>query len=241
MLSETQIQQYHEEGYVLLGRIVDDAQLAAIASEEQRLREQKKRDTWADPEKNRSVFFGGLCDFSEPLRELCTRGPHIEAMTQLIGPNVALFFNQVVTKHPDRDTDRSAFPWHQDNGYARVLPDNNITVWMAIDDATLDNGCIWVVPGSHKQGLIEHAKQDDNWYQQAGVEAEGVAVPVRAGEAIAFSAYTLHCSKLNTTDKPRRAYFMQYCHADGVAENSGQPVCDQASTWVVAGARTFDR
>lgn len=241
MLSETQIQQYHDDGYVLLGRIVDEAQLAAIASEEQRLRAKKKPDTWADADKNRSVFFGALCDFSEPLRTLCTAGPHVQAMTQLIAPHVALFFNQVVTKHPDQDTDRSAFPWHQDNGYARVLPDNNITVWMAIDDATLDNGCIWVVPGSHKQGLIEHDKQDDNWYQQANVEAEGIAVPVKAGEAIAFSAYTLHCSKLNTTDQPRRAYFMQYCHADAVHERTGEPVCDQASTWVVAGARTFDR
>jgi len=241
MLSNEQVQQYHEQGYVNLGPIVSEEGLAEIAAEEHRLRNAKKRDTWADPEKNRAVFFGGLCDFSQPLRKLCTRGAHVEAMTELIGPNVALFFNQMVTKHPDKETTRSSFPWHQDNGYAQLDPDNNITVWMAIDEATLENGCIWVIPGSHKHGLIEHNKQQDNWYQEVAVEEEGTPNPVKAGEAIAFSAYTLHCSKLNTTNHPRRAFFMQYSEADAVHAKSGEPVCNQATTWVVAGARTFDR
>ena len=241
MLSDEQLRQYAEDGYVNLGRIVSDDELAAIAAEEERLRAAKKRDTWADPEKNRAVFFGGLCDFSEPLRELCTHGRHIAAMKQLIGPSVALFFNQMVTKHPDKDTTRSSFPWHQDNGYARIEPGNNVTVWMAIDDATLDNGCIWVIPGSHKHGLLDHNKQENNWYQEVAVQEEGTPVPVSAGEAIAFSAYTLHCSKLNTTTQSRRAYFMQYAEADAVHAASGKSICDESTTWVVAGARTFDR
>ena len=48
------------------------------------------------------------------------------------------------------------FPWHQDDGYTPVAPSPYLTLWLALNDATEDNGCIWVLPGSHKCGLVEH-------------------------------------------------------------------------------------
>ena len=69
----------------------------------------------------------------------------------LIGPDVRLYWDQAVYKKPGTE---SPFPWHQDNGYAFVEPQQYLTCWVALTDATEDNGCPWVVPGLHRRGAL---------------------------------------------------------------------------------------
>lgn len=100
-------------------------------------------------------------------------------------------------------------PLHQDNAYFRVNPsDAGVTCWIAIDDATIDNGCVNYVPGSQLRGLVGH-------HEIAGTphlvpeHDDGAAArpcPVPAGSAIFHHLLVLHSSKGNCSPRPRRAW-----------------------------------
>jgi ectoine hydroxylase-related dioxygenase (phytanoyl-CoA dioxygenase family) len=94
---------------------------------------------------------------------------------------------------------------------------------MALDDATVENGCIWVIPASHKWGVLPH-ERDDTLSDKVGYRGPevGVAVPVKRGQVIAFSSLLLHRSGANATDKPRRAYVIQYCQTDTLNPETGE-------------------
>ncbi len=231
-LSAAELQQYQVEGYVTLGRIMDDATLAAIRSEEARFRGQ--------PDGQLTIFRSQVAHYSEPVRRYVTTGPQIPLARQLVGSaNLAIWFNQYVTKLPDAASGKSEFPWHQDNGYVAIEPATNITIWVALDDVDEHNGCVWVMPRSHQHGLLEHkTKSADSWHLTLDVEGDGVPAILKAGEAVAFTGLTLHRSKLNYSNKPRRAFFMEYTDAACTYHRPGQDrqsVLKESNTWLVSG------
>jgi hypothetical protein len=115
------------------------------------------------------------------------------------------------------EPEQSEFPWHQDNGYVSVEPATNVTLWIALDDVDLENGCVWVMPKSHQLGLLDHSKQSEaSWFLNVPVEGDGVPAILKAGEGVAFTGLTLHRSKLNKTDRVRRGFFLEYAQADAV-------------------------
>ena len=71
----------------------------------------------------------------------------------LVGPDVRLYWDQAVYKKTEKPR---RVPWHQDNGYTYVEPQEYLTVWLALTDATLDNGCPEVAPGCHRLGTLAH-------------------------------------------------------------------------------------
>jgi ectoine hydroxylase-related dioxygenase (phytanoyl-CoA dioxygenase family) len=136
----------------------------------------------------------------------------------LIGPNVRLYWDQSVYKQPN-----SAEPvlWHQDNGYTYVEPQSYVTCWVALTDATLDNGCIAVVPGVHRRGTLVHRSTpigEECW----GDWSMAVDVPVRAGSVVVFTSLTPHATKRNATSEVRKAYILQYA-PDGALILRGDP------------------
>ncbi len=237
-LAKEQLDQFRTEGYVLLGAVLDRRALEQLREQEARLREVKLR--WDPSLATQTVFISQVCHYAEPVRHCCVAGPHVPLVQQLIGPDVALWFNQFVTKNPDGDSGRSEFPWHQDNGYVAVDPPTNVTVWIALDDVDQHNGCVWVMPRSHERGLLDHRKKsEDNWHLTVPVEGDGVPVPLKAGEAVAFTGLTLHRSKLNHGSRPRRAFFIEYAQADARCarpDEPWQPLTSHPNTWIVSGA-----
>jgi hypothetical protein len=231
-LTKHQIAQYREEGYVFPGRIVDEAALEALRAEEARFR--------GTPGPNElTVFRGQLCHHSPVVRQFCLTGAHLDLIEQLVGPNVCQWYNQFVTKLPDAASGWSEFPWHQDNGYVAIEPANNVTIWLALDDVDERNGCVWVMPGSHQGGLLPHRSQSaENWHLRVAVEGDGIPARLKAGEAVIFSGLTLHRSKLNHTDQPRRAFFMEYADAEAMyrkVDNEPIPVVMSGQSWVARG------
>jgi len=107
-------------------------------------------------------------------------------------------------------------PWHQDGGAIWGLDrDPLLTVWTALDDATVANGCVQVVRGSHRLGLLSAyghtitAEQEaEHCRAQRIVELE-----LKAGESVALHNWTLHRSDRNRTERPRRAFSV--CYMDG--------------------------
>jgi phytanoyl-CoA hydroxylase len=97
--------------------------------------------------------------------------------------------------------------WHQDEIYIPTRDRSLIGAWIALDDATIENGCLWVVPGSHRKGYLypqhEHGKPDEFDFAPESFgfdENEQVPVVVKAGTVVFFNGYLLHRSFRNRTE-----------------------------------------
>ena len=140
------------------------------------------------------------------------RDPRIlDVIEDILGPNILLYYSMLMMK-PARQGFRA--PWHQD--FAFFVHDHAavVAVQLYLDDSTLENGCIHVVPGSHKLGLLNHF--EDGRFTEAVVgdvsafDAEQKALPLGAGGIAIWHSLTLHSSPPNTSDKARRAIVFEY-------------------------------
>ena len=110
--------------------------------------------------------------------------------------------------------------WHQDEIYIPTRDRSLIGAWIAVDDATLENGCLWVVPGSHKKGYLYPQRQHDNAEEfDFAPESYGfdenaeIPVEVGAGTLVFFNGYLLHRSRKNRGRNYRRVLVNHYCNA----------------------------
>ena len=132
-----------------------------------------------------------------------------------------MFRDQALFKPPGGQ----AKPPHQDQSYFRVEPiDDLITAWIALDNATLDNGCMCYVPGSHVHGIFPVAKDPDRPVHHIPDTGdltlpEAVACPVPAGSVIFHHGCTLHHSDENRSDRWRKAIIFHYSTADALSTN----------------------
>jgi len=134
-----------------------------------------------------------------------------ELTHDLIGPDVRLYWDQAVYKKPEKPR---RFPWHQDNGYTFVEPQQYLTCWVALTDATEENGCPWVAPGLHRYGTLKHTYIDPLGYECFTEPPHRVAAPVGAASIVVFSSLTPHLTGPNTTGAVRKAYIVQYAPPD---------------------------
>jgi hypothetical protein len=232
-LGDQQIDQLREEGWCFAGRLLTDDELETLRTEERRFRAIEPHEPSA------TVFRSQLAPYSAGVREIVGTGSPVAIAQQVIGRNVAHWFNQFVTKLPDGGSGKTVFPWHQDDGYAAITPPTNITIWIALDDVDEENGCVWVLPRSHQMGLLPHGSASaDSWYLEVQVEGEGVPAVLKAGEAVVFTGLTLHRSLLNQSRLPRRAFFIEYADAGARYARPGaasKPILMNPHTVIVAG------
>ena len=126
-----------------------------------------------------------------------TRDPRLtDPVVDILGPDILGLNNLYIWKPPKIGL---GFPWHQDKWYFNNQYKTGTTVatWSAIDAADKENGCLYVIPGSHKYGVHEHKElegaQQGEFKQAQGVRDEdGVAVEVPAGAVIWFNSQVLH-------------------------------------------------
>lgn len=233
-LSDAEVARYREEGYLPLGQLLTADEIAVLRAEEERFRLEFGYGAAA----NRNLRVNiQLCHRSEPIRRFCTLGPHLPLLQQLVAPDLCLTHQQFVTKLPDGPDERSDIPVHQDNGYGRLEPMTDVTVWVPLVDTDEVNGGLHVIPGSHEGGLLPH--------EPAGVNpvlvesaAPGTPVPLalRAGEGVAFTGLTLHGSGPNRGPAVRPAFYVRYCepHVRMIGEEE-RPVLEDPHSWMVTG------
>ncbi len=222
------------QGWCPLGRILDDDDLAAARSEEVRFRAHPMEND-KDVPGSGMLFRSQVAPFSAAVRKIIAQGRHLDQLEQLLGPDLVFVYTQFVTKFPDEGRSKTVFPWHQDNGYAEVGTADNITVWVALDDVDENNGCVYVMPGSHQHGLLPHTRPNsESWHLDVPVAGDGVPAILKAGEAVAFTGLTLHRSLQNRSAAPRRGFFMHY-GTPQTRRLDGTPLWQQRYAWMVRG------
>ena len=109
-------------------------------------------------------------------------------------------------------------PWHQDEHPIPTRDRSLVGAWITLDDATINNGCIWVLPNSHRSGIIydrhPHNKRDefDSCYEAVGFDdSKEIPIEMTAGSVLFFNGYLLHRSKKNRSNTYRRVLVSHYC------------------------------
>ena len=139
----------------------------------------------------------------------------LDVVESLIGSDIKLYASQCFMK-PAGGVEK---PYHQDSAYFTIEPMDLVTCWTALDDVTLDNGCLWVIRGSHLEGLRDHGKwhvggREDKQVARDTLDLRREApIVMPAGSCSFHHSLLLHRSGANNTDQPRRGLAVHYMSA----------------------------
>lgn len=178
------------------------------------------------------------------LRELLFEENVVDALTELVGPNIKCMQSMFFVKHAGKPGQA----WHQDEAFIPTRDRSLIGAWIAVDDATVDNGCLWVIPGSHRPGILWQSRPHDDprfdhTEESFGYpfdDAKAIPVELEAGSVLMFNGYLLHRSLNNTRkDGYRRSYVNHYMSAESLLPWTGgsldNPVDDYRDVVLIAG------
>lgn len=240
-LTQDQIAFYQENGFILIEDFLTEAELEhwRVNTQEavdQRLDEAKHhlKDFWTglnnqgNPDDFYSQVFTQcikLADTHAGMREIM-HDPRLGKMASELArvDGVRIWHDQALFKMAFGN----ATAWHLDNPYWSFSSRDAISLWVPLDDATLANGCMWYIPGSHKTATFENSGIGMNMADLFKIYPEWkkidpVGVPARAGSAVFHNGLTAHGAGANMTNKPRRAMTCGYM-PDGSTFNGIQNV-----------------
>ena len=179
-------------------------------------------------------LFGTADLCTRALYDLYTHPAITEVLRVIVGPEVTLHGISVIRVKLPEDS-QTAFPWHQDSHYynerktgrfeANTEHMRVITTWVPLVDVDTDNGCLWVIPGSHRWGFLAGARSATGHVLiPEDVERRGTPtpLPMRAGDVVFLTNLTLHASKVNRTDRVRWSHDFRY-HPTAASTPAGTP------------------
>lgn len=218
-LTDAELRAYDEQGYLVLGSVLTPAGVRRLVDECMTAWTAEKgpfdpKATWLE-----NALLPDVHRRSRTARDYYFEGPLVGMVSQIIGPNLKGVTSQLTFKM--RGNTRP-FAWHQDNGYGELDPYNAVTCLTALEDNDAQTGCLWVIPGSHKQGQIAPGltladKRAQREIAIAADESKAVPMPMKAGDCLMFSCWMLHKSGGNhSPDRDRRVLFLRYADADAV-------------------------
>lgn len=231
-LSPAEIETYHRDGLVIPGYRLPDAAVARLrAGADQILEFNARRSAERDwvpiahlPERPgvRDGAPGG-----DLLFDVATTPELVNMVEQLIGPDIILWASNIFGKPPKVG---KPVQWHQDGHYFPVEPMATLTAWIAIDDASPDNGCLRVIPGSHKWGLMKHTDE----HRVEGVlsraiwedrvdESQARDVCLKAGQFSLHHVDIVHGSNANRSGKRRAGLVVRYMPATSLFVRAVNP------------------
>ena len=209
MLTSEELERYGERGFVFPTYRLPEATLADMRDRHDRL-------LAAHPDR---PDFHDLCadllQMDLGFLEYARNDDILDLVAQVIGPDIAIW-NMSFFAKPAEDGKRT--PWHQDARYWPMRPMATCTVWVAIDDATTENGCLRFIPGSHRDRQVrEHDATADpgnllplELPTEDFDETTAVDVVRQAGEISLHDAYLVHGSEPNCSPLPRRGMTMRF-------------------------------
>jgi ectoine hydroxylase-related dioxygenase (phytanoyl-CoA dioxygenase family) len=245
MLSPTQVTEFDRNGYLNGGRVLDDAEVDELRAELDRIIARGKTGfASGEPKPVRIVDLsagkGGevwqivnIWEASPAYERLLYLKPVVEAISRLAHhPDIQIWHDQIQYKPAHHGGINN---WHQDAPYWPVIrPSTPVTAWIALDDVDESNGCMWMVPGSHKWGnnidLLQNNAHErffeigQGFAPPPGAEIDHVSVvpwSVRKGEVSFHHSMTWHGSHENRSDRPRRAIALHFMTGDARFVASG--------------------
>jgi ectoine hydroxylase-related dioxygenase (phytanoyl-CoA dioxygenase family) len=218
-LSDEELVSFKENGFLVIKGIVKEAGLSQMRQECMAAWDKEKEGF--DPNKSwlQNSLLVNIHHQAPAVKDYYFDGPLVDIATQIIGPNIKGATSQLTFKMKGNT---KPFGWHQDNGYGELEPYNALTTLTALDDTDRGNGCLWLIPGSHKEGQIRVEQDETQKKSQSEIVVkadDSLAVPMemKAGDALIFNCWMLHKSDGNySTDRDRRILFLRYADADAV-------------------------
>lgn len=244
-LSADALHEFDENGFVAGRRpVLNESQLTALKTElsELTIPDHDGRELWyeyhsnesADPDK---VLFHalGAWRLRPAFHDVLWHSNITVPARQLLGGAVRFWHDQLFCKPAQHG---GVVAWHQDFSYwTRTSPMAHLTCWIGLDDATVDNGCIHYIPGSHRWDLlpvtglagdmaaIRKVLTDEQWERFQ----HPVAVELKAGQCVYHHPLAMHGSFENRTDIPRRAVVLNFVK-DGVCSDVNEPLLNGVDT-----------
>jgi len=233
-ITATELETYRTTGYLLVRSLISPDVIRALVDEVAR---------WTDASRDHLENFGELpngkprfevepghsrsvprlrrvanpCDLSAPYREVLWNGPLLDRVEALVGANIRFHHCKLNIKPPRGGT---RVGYHQDQGFDPHTNDDVVTFVLLLDSSTDANGCLCVVPGSHRERytLYRGERFVGEVTPETARELEARAVPVtgEAGDAVFIDSWLVHGSGPNRSDSPRTLLIAEYSAADAV-------------------------
>ena len=215
MLTESEVERYHTDGYVTPSFRLERQVLQDIGQAHDRL--VARHPEFSD-------YCSALLAYDTWFLTIARMPAILDMVEQVIGPNIALWNSSFFAKPAKVGTKT---PWHQDGEYWPIEPLATCTVWIAIDASTPENGCLKVIPGSHtNKQLAQHTKNDAdglalNLELDADQfdESDAEDIVLEPGQVSLHDVYLYHGSEANHSDHSRRGMTLRYMPTSSVYEH----------------------
>ncbi|MBE7465748.1 MAG: phytanoyl-CoA dioxygenase family protein [Planctomycetes bacterium] len=215
MLTPAQVARFQDDGFLIVEDVFSAAEVSELlaAAESGAVREAFEKAHGTEVH----VHQLELAVKSPAFRALCADDRITARLAALIGENIQLQHSKLATQPLKKAT--GGFGWHQDFAFFPHTNTDLAAVFVYLDDCTTENGCMSMVRGSHKLGLLEHRHEgyfSGRCQETRALEDASKIVPiqVRAGGISIHHALTLHGSGPNLSGRPRRGAVFQYRAAD---------------------------
>ena len=234
ILAQSQVDQFMRDGFVVVENLLTTDEIAVLADRADLIASGKAEHVVTGIVQLEKPFQDGNDDIEDQVmstRKLAHIVPEDEVLrahsrnTKIVdviadlfdSDDITLYGDQLFMKPPHHG---SAKEWHQDSAsFKNIFPMNIISAWVAIDDATIENGCLWMVPGSHRWAIIPPSSRP-TIEAQFGHEYATVPVPLQSGSVSFHHSLTFHASGPNETDTRRRGYATHYMPSTAIVDRT---------------------
>lgn len=220
MLTHDQMNHYLTEGYVILKDFLSNEEISTFRDTARADLRRAMEDAGMMEKKDKSgntTLLKMWFEADDDIYGLLARDERLVSIArQIIGKDIYLYSHKMTMKEPHEG---GAWEWHQDFGYwyqNKCLAAEMFSIWVSLDQSVKENGCLQVLPRSHKLGRLDHIRVDgqtvvDEEYLNAAIERfDLLYVEMAPGDALVFDGNLLHRSDANTSDDPRWGYIASY-------------------------------
>lgn len=209
-LTPQQIQFYEEQGYLTGLEIHGAAEAAGVRQAFDALEDREGRA-------NCEIGLQGRHIDVRFIWELASSPRILDCIAPLMGPDIMVLSTHFFCKYP-RQTEKFV-AWHQDVTYWGLEPPDAVTAWYAVDDSDVENGCMRVIPASHRQGIVAHGESSRpgnllsiNQSVEADFdEDQAVDLTLKAGQISIHHGQLIHGSNPNASSRRRCGLTIRYC------------------------------